>query len=243
MSAITSGDTIASLRSAHELTDFRIRHRDSLRMSWPRLFIHQNSYGNTNTFELAEVYEQLTKETGQLDLSRGKNILSNGGFEEGLDGWNVSLWNPDTGGKTYKGLDVRVSDKGSVTGSKHLRVKIHAAESDGIYGLSRTVTVSRGRVYILQYAWKRAHLEDDSFSNQTPRLRITFRTKEGKSTLYKGRTALWYETSSTAPQTDWIVERRILRIKPDSDIHRLNITFHFATSCQESLDDIQLLEF
>ncbi len=243
MSAIASGDTIASLRSARELTAFRIRHRYSLRMSWPRLFIHQNSYGNTNTFELAEVYDQLAKETGQLDLSRGKNILSNGGFEEDLEGWNVSLWNPDTGGKAYKGLDVQVSDNGSISGSKHLRVKIHAAESDGVYGLSRTVTVSCGSVYILQYAWKRAHPKENSSSFQTPRLRVTFRTNEGKSTLYKGRTALWYETSNTTPQTDWIVERRILRIEPDSDIRRLNITFHFATSGQDCLDDIQLLEF
>jgi len=213
-------------------------------MSWPRLFIHQNNYGNTNTFELAQVYDQLTKETGQLDLSRGENVLPNGGFEEDLDGWNVSLWNADTGGKAYTGPDVQIADNGSSAGGKHLEVRIHAAESDGVYGLSRTLSVSRGSVYILQYAWKRSLSEDSSASSiQTPRLRITFRDKDGKSTHYKGRTALWYETSSTARQTDWIVERKILRIEPDSDIHQLNITFHFATSGQNSLDDIQLLQF
>jgi len=243
MSAIASGDAVTSLQSAHELTAFRIRHRDSLRMSWPRLFIHQNNYGNTNTFELAQVYDQLTKDTDQLDLGRGENILPNGDFEDDLNGWSVSLWNADTGGKAYKGRDVQISDSDSMSGRKHLQVRIHSDRSDGVYGLSRTLDVSKGRVYILQYAWRRASAKGDSSSVQTPRLRITFRNKSGQSAQYKGRTALWYETSSTAPQTEWIVERKILRIEPDSDIDRLNITFHFATSGQNSLDDLQLLQF
>ena len=148
------------------------------------------------------------------------------------------------GGKSYKGPDVQIADNGSNSGRKHFRVKIHSAESDGVYGLSRTLSVARGSVYILQYAWKRTCPEDSGASSmQTPRLRITFRDNEGKPALYKGKTALWYETSSTAPQTDWVVEQKILRIETDSDIHRLNITFHFATRGQNSLDNIQLLQF
>jgi len=244
MAAVSSPDVVGSLEKARQLVQFRIRHQNDLHINWPLLFIHQNQFGGLNFWERCQTWQTLTGGTGQLDLGQRHNLVKNGSFEDGLAGWNVSLWREGSGGQTYEGEDVRVIDAASPAHDRCLQVTISQPGFDGVYGVAQTVAVTPGKPYILRYAWKRRLAGAGSATSLTaPRLRLTFSNAKGKAVLFQDRKALWYDASNqTDLVTDWTLEARVLRIDAGSPIRRITLTFHFASEGENCLKNVELLE-
>jgi len=245
IAAINSHGVITQMKKAKELLEFRIEHKDLLRMNWNRFFINQAEYGLT-VKGLAKHYDELAQKGIDLDGSAifTADKVDNGSFEDGLRGWTVNLWK-DNKGMEYSGADIGIAETDAHHGEKYLQVKIHDPRFEDAYIIHQNVTVDPGKNYIFGFTWRRKNPDTGSEyggmkSQQNlllPRYRLMIRDKNDKN-----KEVIWGNVSNRSENTDWVSQSRLLSIA-DMGISQIFVSFFFTTEGENHLDKVEMLEF
>jgi len=251
MRAVALADSVAALEKAAQLVDFRIQHKDNLHMNWPNLFRQQAEVCGVDARSLAATCKSLTSGGRKLTdiIQSARNLVDNGGFENGLAGWDRSRWHADSAQAAApyeKEAETFISDTGALEGAKCVVARVKPEHREYVYSISRTVPVAAGTSYLFRFGWKRKTEGEllNVKSLENPRFRLSFRDASGEPVNYGVTRSpyLWGKVGNQRPDTDWTRLSRIIQIAPDSPIGSVNVTIFFSSWSQNLIDDIEWRE-
>ncbi len=249
--AVALADMVSATLAADKLMEFRTTHQTDLRMNWRHLFhLHAGTCG-VDVAALDATYDALTKKGQSLTavVNSADDMTSNGGFEDGMRGWNRGRWhaNPEMRKQQYaRDEETKISIDGALEGSHCLMVQVKPENQEFVYGVNQHVgPLEPGTTYLFRFGWKRrtAGDVDDLQSLEWPRFRLTFMDENKQATDYGAIQSprLWGSAGNTKTNTEWIQVSRLIRLSAKSRIRWVDITFHFSSQSLNMIDNVRWL--
>jgi hypothetical protein len=249
MRAVAESDIPTALKSADALLEFRIAHKNDLRMNWPHLFRMHADVCGVDVTALAATCASLTQGGKPLAeaVQSATNLVTNGGFESGLTGWKHSRWNENSGGAPCPdNSEVTVSTQNPFEGNRCVLFDVKPENRNHIYSIDYNVqSMWPGVPYLFRFAWKR-ETEGELTRLDTlawPRFRLTFHDEKGELADYEaaGTARYWGEASDRNPNTEWKQVSRLIDVKQDSRIRAVSITIFSSSYSKNFIDQVEWL--
>ena len=250
--AVAVADMVNATLKADRLMDFRAAHQDDLRMNWRHLFhLHAGTCG-VDVAGLDATYDALTEKGQSLTalVDSAANLASNGGFEDGIKGWNRGRWHADLEKRKLrysKDDETRISIDDAFEGEQCLMVRVKPENHEFVYGINQAVgPLKPGSAYLFRFTWKRQTTGDlrEVHSLEWPRFRLTFMDEDKQPTDYGAiqSSRLWGSASNMEMNTQWILVSRLIHLSGQSRIRWVDITFHFSSQSVNMVDGVEWLE-
>ena len=249
--AVAVADMVNAAVKADELMEFRTAHQGDIRMNWHHLFrLHAGTCG-VDVAGLDATYDALHRKGQSLTamVESAANLVRNGGFEDGMKGWNRGRWHADLKKRKLpyaKDDETRISVDDAFEGNQCLTVRVKPENREFVYGVNQAVgPLKPGTAYLFRFAWKRrtTRVLHDTQSLEWPRFRLTFMDEDKQPTDYDAIQSprLWGSAGNTKLDTDWIQVSRLIRLSAESRIRWANITFHFSSQSVNMIDRVEWL--
>lgn len=250
--AVAIADMVNATLKADRLMAFRTAHQDDLRMNWHHLFrLHAGTCG-VDVAGLDATYDALTEKGQSLTalVDSAVNLATNGGFEDGMKGWNRGRWHANLKKRKLpyaKDDETQISIDDAFEGNQCLMVQVKRENREFVYGINQAVgPLKPGAAYLFRFAWKRRTTGTlhDIQSLEWPRFRLTFMDEDKQPTDYGAIQSprLWGSAGNTKMNTQWIQVSRLIRLSAESRVRRVDITCHFSSQSVNMIDGVEWLD-
>jgi exoribonuclease R len=250
--AAAIADIVNAALKADKLMEFRTAHQGDLRMNWHHLFrLHAGTCG-VDVAGLNATYDALTRKGQSLTalVDSAVNLATNGGFEDGMKGWNRGRWHDNRKKRKLpysKDDETQVSTNDAFEGDQCLMVQVKPENREFVYGINQAVgPLKPGAAYLFRFAWKRRTTGalHDIQSLEWPRFRLTFMAEDKRSTDYGAIQSprLWGSAGNTKMNTQWIQMSRLIRLSAKSRVRWVDVTFHFSSQSVNKIDGVEWLD-